>query len=353
MTKPTAIDLFAGAGGATEGLKNAGFRVLGAVENDQDAAASFAANHPTTQLWEEDIRTVKAKPMRESLGLRQGELTLLKACPPCQGFSSLALGRGESDAARNDLVLTVSRFVRAFRPQAILLENVPGLGRDIRFSILKDEIRLLGYSLRTYVVEASKLGVPQRRRRIILIAVRGKVELPNAIEELVGDAFPMMSAGKAFAELQMRITDDDPLDWHRTLSPAVSARIAAIPVGGTRYDLPADLRLRCHDEIDAKGRRGAASSYGRVKLDLPSATMTTRCTTPACGAFIHPTENRGLTLREAAVLQTFPVTYRFEGTYGSIERQIGNAVPVRMAEILGTAVRTLVLTRSKKPAAYS
>ena len=123
-----AVDLFAGAGGATAGLRQAGINVLGAVENDPFACASYTANHPDVLLKEADIRTVDPEALRAELRLQPGQLDLLKACPPCPGYSTLA--RGDIDEDRNDLVLSVTEFARVFRPRAILLENVPGLGRD-------------------------------------------------------------------------------------------------------------------------------------------------------------------------------------------------------------------------------
>lgn len=340
MAAPTAVDLFAGAGGATQGLRDAGFDVIGAVEFDSDAAKSYRLNHPQTRLWEVDIRALPANQMRQELQLRPRELTLLKACPPCQGFSSLAGGKSV-DAARDDLVRQVSRFVRAFMPQSILLENVPGLARDSRFPELTAQLRGLGYSFSTYKLNAVDFGVPQRRTRLVVLAIRSRrAEVPQEFWDALGtDSVPAtVSAGEALAQLKRKARKRDPMSKHRNLAPQTYERVKAIPVGGNRFDLPAEHRLRCHNEVDQKNGRRATSSYGRIRLDSPAPTMTTRCTTPACGSFVHPTEHRGITLREAAWFQTFPVSYDFEGSYESIERQIGNAVPVKMAELLGTAV---------------
>ncbi|MBF4595695.1 DNA cytosine methyltransferase [Curtobacterium flaccumfaciens] len=344
MLSRTAVDLFAGAGGASQGLTDAGFNVLGAIENDPVAAASLVANHGRVHAEVADIRTVDERGFRERLGLKPGELSLLKACPPCQGFSSLA--SGEVDSARNDLVLDVARFVREFRPEAVLLENVPGLARDARLPALLDEIHGLGYRSRQYIVQAAEFGVPQRRRRLIVIAVRNTAirELPGDLRGLLPKSYDVnaTTAGEALAQIPADALIGDRLNIARKPSPIVKRRIEAIPVGGNRFDLPDDLRLACHAKIEAKGRRNATSPYGRIKADQPAPTMTTRCTTPSCGSFIHPTEHRGITLREAATLQTFPHAYQFLGTYEQIERQIGNAVPVKLAHALGVAVRELV-----------
>lgn len=337
----TAVDLFAGAGGATQGLRDAGINVLAAVENDASAVASYRMNHPDVPIVERDIRTIAARELFRRTGLRKGELTLIKACPPCQGFSSLAEGRASPDERRNDLVYDVIRFVHTFRPRAMLLENVPGLGRNIRLSDVESALSRAGYIHATYSIDAVHLGVPQRRRRLILIALRGRRRrLPESFYDLLPQGFDItpVSAGEALDDLSVGHLKEDPLNRYRAHRVAVRARIRAIPANGTRFDLPKEHQLACHSSLDSGGTRTATASYGRVRLDQPAPTMTTRCTTPACGSFIHPTEHRGLTLREAATFQTFPYHYQFAGGYDSIERQIGNAVPVRMAQALGLAV---------------
>jgi DNA (cytosine-5)-methyltransferase 1 len=328
----TAIDLFAGAGGATQGLRDVGMNVVAAVEFDANAARTYALNHPFVQLWREDIRGVSAAAMMRHLAMKPNELTLLKACPPCQGFSSLADGRITKDDPRNELVNHTVRFVRAFRPLTVMVENVPGLGRDIRSKELVAALSRLGYASREYVVDARHFGVPQRRKRYVLLAVRGKsLQLPDRL----GDATkPTATVRQAFEALKASIGADDPLMTAAATSSLVKRRIEAIPMGGTRFDLPEELRLACHSRL--KSKRDASGSYGRMSWDDAAPTMTTRCTTPSCGSFIHPELDRAITLREAAALQTFPPNYAFFGTRGVIERQIGNAVPVQMAsQIVG------------------
>ncbi|WP_406484503.1 DNA cytosine methyltransferase [Streptomyces microflavus] len=342
MSRPSAIDLFAGAGGATRGLRDAGFRVLAAVENDPEAAESYRRNHSRVFLYEADIRSLSAEQIADTVRLKRGDLDLLKACPPCQGFSTLA--KGTVDQVRNDLVLDVARFVDAFLPKILLLENVPGLRRDRRLTQLIGELENLGYSFMSSLLDSSRFGVPQRRKRFILMGVRADVKHPEASViplNYLPDNFltAPRTARQVLKHLDRYSKPDDPLGVHRKSSEAVLARISAIPIGGNRFDLPEEHQLDCHRKLK---NRSAASSYGRIKLDEPAPTMTTRCTTPACGTFVHPTENRGLTLREAATFQSFPIGYRFYGQYGSIERQIGNAVPVRMAKGLGLIARSIL-----------
>lgn len=337
VSRPTAVDLFAGAGGATQGLYDAGFNVIGAVEFDTVAAQSYRLNHPHTQLWEQDIRQVSAAEVKRSLKLETGELTLLKACPPCQGFSTLAEGRIQGVDPRNDLVSHTIRFVRALRPRTVLVENVPGLGRDRRSTELLSALTRMGYNARVYKVDATEFGVPQRRKRLIILALRGlRTMLPPSLTNSNPEV--PTTVRDAFQKLKTQLPADDPLNARRVLSNTVLKRVQAIPVGGNRYDLPEHLQLDCHKKLAREKKRGASGSYGRLRWDQPAPTMTTRCTTPACGPFLHPEEHRPITLREAAAIQTFPPDYKFVGTRGAIERQIGNAVPVQMAAIIAGTI---------------
>ncbi|MEE9965099.1 MAG: DNA cytosine methyltransferase [Propionicimonas sp.] len=335
--RPTAVDLFSGAGGATQGLIDAGFDVVGAVEFDATAAATYRLNHKSTQLWERDIRNVSAAEVKRELGLKTGDLTLLKACPPCQGFSTLAEGRIQGDDPRNDLVIHTVRFVRALRPRAVLVENVPGLSRDRRSTELLAALNRMGYNARAYYVNAVEFGVPQRRKRLIILALRGKrTPLPQSLTTT--DPETPVTVRDAFRQLEADTPANDPLGTHRILPEMVLRRVQAIPAGGNRHDLPEHLQLDCHKKLAADKKSGASGSYGRLRWDEPAPTMTTRCTTPACGSFLHPEEHRPITLREAAAIQTFPPDYKFAGTRSAIERQIGNAVPVLMAARIASAL---------------
>jgi DNA (cytosine-5)-methyltransferase 1 len=339
--KPTAIDLFAGAGGATQGLKDSGFRVLAAVESLPIAAESYRLNHPEVHVVEDDICAVDPHGLRKRLRIQPGSLTLLKACPPCQGYSTL--GAGDVEDERNELVLEVWKFVQAFRPKAVMLENVPGLRYDQRLLTLVRQLRGSGYGVRTYLLDATGFGVPQRRRRVIVIAVHGRSALlPDELTELLPSWFVgkgMKNAGEALARSARVDAQKDRLHRARVPSAKVAERIKAIPRRGTRFDLPKRFRLECHDLLE---RREATASYARMRADAPAPTMTTRCTTPACGQFIHPTRARAITLREAATIQTFPLKYRFSGGVGQVESQIGNALPVRMARGLGLCLLSIL-----------
>lgn len=339
----SAADLFAGAGGSTQGLRQAGYDVLAAVEFDGACAKTYRANHADTRLYEEDIAGLTPRRLRRELGLKRGELRLLNACPPCQGFSTL--GRGDEADERNDLVRTVLAFIEELEPQAFILENVPGLARDRRLKDLIEATRRRGYGVKAYKVNATEFGVSQNRRRLIVIGVMSLIEnaMPEHPAELLPRSFRRepLPIEEVFAEAGPIAGAGDPVHRARSSTKAVAERIRLIPVNGGRFDLPESHQLECHKSLGSK--RSAAAPYGRMRLDEPAPTLTTRCTTPACGRFLHPTEHRGISLREAALIQTFPRRYSFHGTHQAVEGQIGNAVPVRMAEGLGLAVGELLL----------
>jgi DNA (cytosine-5)-methyltransferase 1 len=336
-----ALDLFAGAGGSTAGLKSANFKVVGAVESAADAAKTYRSNHREVALLEKDIRDVDPAEFRKALRLAKGELALLNACPPCQGFSTLGLC--DASDSRNDLVGVIVPFLEAFLPKAFIVENVPGLRTDQRMTDLIEAAEKLGYALRCYTVNATDFGVPQSRRRLIAIGVRnGEVTFPEHPVELLPRSFervppPVPDVLACAGSIEKT---RDPVHRARRNSPEVVARIECIPVNGDRFDLPEKHQLRCHRELGPQ--RSASGPYGRMRLDQPAPTLTTRCTTPSCGRFVHPTEHRGISLREAALLQTFPPRYQFSGSYQSIEGQIGNAVPARLAEGLAFAASALM-----------
>jgi DNA (cytosine-5)-methyltransferase 1 len=340
LSSLTAIDLFSGAGGTTQGLRDAGYDVLFAVENDASAARSFAANHPGVEILERDIRRVSAPALARSVARTGRRLSLLTACPPCQPFSTL--GSGDALDPRNALVSSILRFVERLEPNAVLLENVPGVQREQRFVRLVAAISR-SYEVRQFIVQASDFGVPQRRRRLIVLGVRRDLNasLPERLEDAIPESFDIepQTAGDALALTGGVRPEIDLCHRARKSRETTRRRILAAVQGGGHRDLPPELQLVCHGKLKTVA---ATSIYGRIDPAAPAPTMTTRCTTPSCGRFVHPTEPRGLTLREAAVIQTFPLDYKFEGGYDSIERQIGNAVPPKLALALGLIVRRLL-----------
>jgi DNA (cytosine-5)-methyltransferase 1 len=324
----TAIDLFSGCGGLSRGLKDAGYKVLAAVEIDEKASETYRANHRKVELLTEDIRKVSAAKLMRRTGLKKGELDLLAGCPPCQGFSTLRARNGKSAAAdpRNDLVDEFARLAIALRPKMIMMENVPALARYEKFIQFVERLTANGYQVVSKVLDVSDFGVPQRRKRLILSASRvgePRLAIGEAHRTTVKDAIGcLLPAGKSGDPLHDIVTKER--------SARVQSMIAAIPKnGGSRHSLPDAMKLACHARTS-----GFNDVYGRMKWEDVAPTITSGCNNPSKGRFIHPDEDRPITLREAAILQGFPKNYRFEVSHGkgAIALMIGNALPPKFIE---------------------
>lgn len=325
----TAIDLFCGAGGLTQGLKQAGFNVVGAVEFHPTYAESFRMNHPKTNLREGDIVAINPVEYCKELGLKPGELDLLAGCPPCQGYSTIGTrNRGKKNDPRNELVYEVLRFAVAFQPKTIMMENVPALASDPRLKNLQDQLEELGYKIDVKVLKMTHYGVPQARRRMIMLASRF-ADIEVVKKEI--DEKKMKTVREAISFLPPVGESGDPLhDMAKQHSEKVTNLIAMVPKnGGSRKDLPEEYQLDCH-----KRTTGFRDVYGRMSWDSPSPTITGGCNNPSKGRFLHPEENRAITLREAALLQTFPKDYKFslKSGKGGVAMMIGNALPPTFIE---------------------
>lgn len=318
----TAIDLYCGAGGLTEGLKQAGFSVIGAVDVSPLAIEAFEANHPETRAWRRDVRGLSPADMMDQLGIEPGQLDLLAGCPPCQGFSSMRTHRQGThvEDRRNVLVAQFARFTEALQPRALMMENVPGLREDRRLKLMLARLRSRGYELHYDVLDAADFGVPQRRKRLVLIAMRGRM-VPFA-----PPGKRMATVADALRGLPIAGESSDPLHDHgEQRTPAVRDLIRQIPVdGGSRADLGSEKQLQCHQRV-----KGWYDVYGRMSWGKLAPTITGGCINPSKGRFLHPEENRAITLREAALLQTFPPDYEFPLTRGKYQAAdlIGNALP--------------------------
>jgi DNA (cytosine-5)-methyltransferase 1 len=321
--RPCAIDLFSGCGGLTLGLKQAGFDVLGAVEIDCTAVETYRANHRTVLVKRADIRKLSAKGLRRELKLRRGELDLLAGCPPCQGFSTLRTrnGANKNRDRRNDLVHEILRFSRAFRPKAVMMENVPRLIQHKPFERLCSGLRRLGYRLTFEIKDAARYGVPQRRRRLILLASR------NFDIQFAPETRRLRTVRGAIGRMPKAGSSRDALHNipEKKRAKRVLKLIRDIPKdGGSRSDLPKSRQLDCHKRSD-----GFKDIYGRMAWDEVAPTITSGCFNPSRGRFLHPEENRAITMREAALLQGFPRDYVFDLSAGkeAIALMIGNALP--------------------------
>lgn len=341
---PTAIDIFGGAGGLTVGLKRAGFRVVAAVERESHSFATYKANHPEIKCVNQDIATVSSAALLRFAGTER--IDLLAGCPPCQGFTSLTAKYKHKEDPRNALILEMARLAEALRPRAIMMENVPGLTQKDGhlYAQLRSRLQAVGYRLTEGILQVADYGVPQLRRRFIMLGGRGfEIGHPDAThsDAPTGDLAPWRTvrdaigdmpepAGLAAAKARGSVERSD---WHvvRDLSPENVERIKAAKAGETWTHTPEHLRPDCH----RNGYVGFTNVYGRMEWDRPSPTITGGCTTFSKGRFGHPTADRTISVREAALLQTFPRDYRFDTPYMDyVCSMIGNALPCVFAEAL-------------------
>lgn len=326
-SQPTAIDLFCGAGGLTLGLKQAGFKVLAGVEIVPLAARTYTKNHPDVTCLPRDIRDVSGTDILEKHSIGVGKLDLLAGCPPCQGFSTLRT-RNKSlsvDDTRNDLLFEFLRLIDEIQPKSVMMENVPTLARDARMSEFLARLSDLGYCVdqnSVRVENAADYGVPQRRRRMILLVSKsGPVAAaPTATPVTVRECFGAAKLGPVGST-------NDPLHDHKPRRmPHVEEIIRSIPKdGGSRSSLPDHLVLDCHRGTNP----GFRDVYGRMSWDKVAPTITSGCGNPSKGRYLHPEEDRAISLREAALLQTFPPDYYFDLSEGrgKAALMIGNALP--------------------------
>jgi DNA (cytosine-5)-methyltransferase 1 len=326
MKKYFAIDLFSGCGGLSEGLRSAGFDVVAAFDNDADSIAAYRLNHPDTKVFEGDIRKINTTKVKDLLA--GNPLHFLAGCPPCQGFSSmrrLNKKRNKRDD-RNNLVLEYLRFVADLKPLTIMMENVPGLVTYTLFKKVLAELQRMGYNPKVQAVKIQQYGVPQRRRRLVLVgSLIGDIDIAQPTGE-------RLTVRDAIGNLESVSESDDPI--HRIVAahtPEVMKRIRATPKnGGSRDDVP-EFELKCHKSANV----GFRDVYGRLRWNDFSSTRTGGCLNPSKGRFLHPEKNRAITAREAALLQTFPQNYKFPPDISktSIALMIGNALPPKFSYI--------------------
>ena len=384
------LDLFAGAGGLSEGLSEAGFHGLFASEIVAEYANTYRRNHPGTEVITADIRSLDAEKIRQQLGVEREEIDLIAGGPPCQGFSINAPVRSALDE-RNHLFKEYLRFVDAFAPKAVLIENVPGLVSfedGATLHAILDSLAELGYGVDVRILGAAYYGIPQMRWRTVILGLRGKNLPATAFPEPIYHApirpnftatfdgqslvkFPTAETDSKFVTVKDALDDLPPLvngergqpikeyatepscDYQKRsrigsvgvinheatrLSPINLERIRHIAPGGNWTDIP--------DGLLPQGMKRARKSdhtkrYGRVAPDGLASTILTKCD-PHWGSYFHYSQDRAFTVREAARIQSFPDHFVFTGTQAQQFAQVGNAVPPLLAKAVGLAVKSIL-----------
>jgi DNA (cytosine-5)-methyltransferase 1 len=348
--KIDAVDLFCGAGGLSYGLKKAGINVRVGVDLDPKCSFPYTENMNGAAFILEDVSKVSAQKLVRYY--HQNSFKLLAGCAPCQPFSTLRNGSDRKKSDKWPLLGEFSRLVKEIRPDLVTMENVPNLKKQSIFVEFVETLQKEGYFVTSGVVDAANYGLPQRRNRLVLLASLHEPIYMLSPEEIgvkkktVKDAIyslPPIEAGG--------VSKNDSLHRSRSLSEINLARIKASRPGGTWEDWPENLKLKCHKKDSGST---FTSVYGRLEWDKPAGTITTQAYSFGTGRFGHPEQNRGLSLRELAILQSFPEDYKFspkdtEPDFTSIGRLIGNAVPVDLAYAVGLSIQQHVqsLTSSK------
>lgn len=388
MKQKLLVDLFAGAGGLSCGLEMVGFTPILANEIDSKYAETYKRNHPNTEVVVDDIRAVSDKNLKKTLDLKVGELDLIAGGPPCQGFSINAPIRSLDDK-RNHLFKDYLRIAEALSPKAILIENVPGiisLGKGTVVEQIYKELNRMGYSVSHRILFAGHYGVPQMRFRTTFIAIKGrekKVVFPEptfnatavanftGAKELCMDIMPLFSqhlkphtnVWDAISDLpeiepgngdglfnypttsksdyqKILRTGSDHIENHicSKLGKINLERLKHIPQGGSWRDIPFDLLPA---GLKRARRSDHTKRYGRLHPDGLCSTILTKCD-PHWGSFFHPVQDRVLSVREAARIQSFPDTYFFHGSTTQQYAQVGNAVPPFLAKAIGETILKMI-----------
>lgn len=324
--KFNSIDIFSGVGGLTEGLSQAGFDTKLALEIDETASEVYRLNHPDTVVITENIRKVSSSELNKKI--KGNKIHLLAGCPPCQGFSSIRRLNRKNHVydERNNLILEFIRFVKIFKPYTIMIENVPGL---IHYDLFKEAVDVLIKGLKYHIdykiVNVKDYGVPQKRRRLVLVGSKlGGIEIAPPVNE-------RKTVRDTIGQLPNPEESNDPV--HKIFpkhSQKVQTRIELTPKdGGSRKDLPEEYMLECHKKKNV----GFYDVYGRLRWDDYSTTITGGCLNPSKGRFLHPEQNRCISAREAALLQSFPVDYIFPNNIplSTLALLIGNALPPKFS----------------------
>jgi DNA (cytosine-5)-methyltransferase 1 len=338
MTEVACIDLFCGAGGLTYGLTSAGIPVVAGFDVDPACRHPYETNNDA-RFIERDVSAVSPAQLQQMFG--EAKVRVLAGCAPCQPFSTYSQRYDTVGTPRWALLKHFSRLVRGTRPEIVTMENVPTVDRHGIYVDFVSALDRLGYTIWHDVVDCSAYGLPQQRRRKVLLAsLLGDIELiapnqrarPKTVRSAI-HALQPLTAGES--------SPTDPLHAAATLSNLNLRRIRASAPGGTWRDWPSHLRAECHRRPTGKTY---PSVYGRMEWDAPAPTLTTQYYGFGNGRFGHPEQDRAISLREGAILQGFPRAYSFlprgaRVQFRMLGRMIGNAVPVTLGRVVGRSIR--------------
>ena len=326
-----AVDLFCGIGGLTHGLARAGIAVRAGFDNDESCRYAYEANNPDAQFVAADIRSIRREHIESYLA--SATISVLVGCAPCQPFS--AHNRKLRTEADCSLVYEFARLIQETQPDFVSMENVPGLAKHQAFTDFIRTLERLGYNHDATVVRCSDYGIPQKRQRLVLLASRHRpIRVPErsvdsrTVRESIQD-LPVIGDGEAHP--------DDPAHTTMALTALNRKRIQQSKPGGTWRDWDEALRSACHRTSYYP------APYGRMCWDDVAPTITTQFCYYSTGRFGHPEQDRAISVREGALLQTFPIGYRLSEHSQAVvvrdaARQIGNAVPVKLAEAIGKSI---------------
>lgn len=337
------VSLFSGAGGLDLGFERAGFNTRVCVEIDSDCRETIRANRPSwnpTALHGGDITRLQVDELLDFAQCAPEEVDVVIGGPPCQSFSNIGNRLGVKDL-RGRLIHHYLRVVEGVRPRAFVFENVQGLlQHKTALNRLTSEFKRLGYSISVRLLNSADYGVPQVRKRVIIMGLKGAVPpaFPKATHADPAAASSNLPAWRT-VRCALKQLPKKRLSWPDNYvmqnAPYMKKRIALIRPGQNFHALPLSERPDCWKN----GKHQGADTFGRLEWDKPSVTIRTSAYNPTKGRYIHPSEHRGLSTAEMAALQTFPYDYRFFGKFGSVGKQIGNAVPPLLAYCLAAAIR--------------
>ena len=350
--KIKVIDLFCGIGGLTHGLIKEGLDVVAGIDNDSSCKFGYEYNNKA-RFIDKDILKVTAEQINELFGSKKDSIRVLAGCAPCQPFSKLNLK--EVTQKQLEPLGKFAQLISETQPDIVSMENVSGLADVKKYPVFANFLKTLDdndYKYKYEVVDVSEFGVPQKRKRLVLLASKlGEISLIKrthkdkrvTVRDVIKHLEPLKDG---------EVSKKDPLHRSRKLAPVNLKRIKATPHdGGNSDSWSEDLMLECHKK--ESGKTYSSTVYGRMRWDEPAPTMTTQCVGLGNGRFGHPKQDRAISLREAAIFQTFPENYQFVPSnepivVARVAKFIGNAVPVRLGSVIGKSIKSHLKLHEEK-----